>query len=87
MTDELLAKADALKKRREAIKDALKKVEERAHRVAGSTFYEAAMAMDRIKDLGDSDELSVNFSSQLCEFIEVNLQTRLEEVQEEYANL
>lgn len=86
MTDELLEKADALKKRREAIKNALKEVEKRANCLA-STFYPAEMAMSRIKGLGDFDELSVNFSSQLCEFIEVNLQTRLEEVQEEYANL
>lgn len=87
MTDELLEKADALKRRREAIKGALKAVEERARRISGSTFYEAKMAMSQIEKLSDNDELSVNFSSQVCEFIEVNLQTRLKEVQEEYANL
>lgn len=86
MTDELLEKAAALKKRRVAIKDALKEVEKYASSKS-STFYSAKMAMSHINDLGDFDELSVQFFYQLCEFIEVNLQTRLEEVQEEYANL
>lgn len=86
MTDELLAKAAALKKRREAIKDALKEIKNCAGCIV-STLYNAEMAISRIKDLHDDDELRVDFASQLCEFIEVNLQTRLEEVQEEYANL
>lgn len=83
MTDELLEKAAALKKRRVAIQNALKAVEDSVI----PTFYVAGDAMNRIKDLGSGDELYVNFFSQLCEFIEVNLQTRLKEVQEEYANL
>lgn len=86
MTDELLEKAAALQKRRVAIKDALKKLEKNPKQKS-STLYDAEMAISSIKSLGNYDEFSVDFASQLCEFIEVNLQTRLEEVQEEYANL
>jgi hypothetical protein len=61
MTDELLEKANALKKRRVAIKGALKAVED----CIMPSYYVAGDAMNRIKDLGGGDELYENFFSQL----------------------